>query len=165
MYVSKPISVYKNPLYSTVKEYIEDRRIKNLKKKHDLIVKKTIEYLVNREYLLGNIVPCSDYVIDHGFRPDIYYVNDILLLGEIKIMSKNIQGPQQLRIYLNELFSQGVSREERIGVLSYGRIYEGDLNFIRENVELLNLDKEFNMIYILDFHGDLRREPSVVVIS
>ncbi|OYT39623.1 MAG: hypothetical protein B6U89_03825 [Desulfurococcales archaeon ex4484_58] len=155
-------SRYINPLYSRVKEYIENKRIRKPKEKHDLIVKKTIEYLTYREFLPRDTILYMDYVIDHGFRPDIFYVNNSILLGEIKINSENIQGPQQLRVYLDELSSQNIGREEKIGILSYGKIFEGDLDLIRENIELLRLDREFNKIYIINFHGNLKSEPEIL---
>jgi len=165
VYRSGRFNIYENPLYGMVKEYIEDKRIRRLKEKHDLIVKRTIEYLISEGFLSRDIILRSDYVIDHGLRPDIFYVNNALVLGEVKTESKYIQGPQQLRVYLDELVSQSISRDERIGVLSYGRVFEGDLELIRENIELLRLDKGFNEIYILDFHGNPLGEPRITTIT
>ena len=112
---------------------------------------------------MSTSLKCSfNYPIDHGLRPDIYCSNGSIVLGEVKISSSTVQGPQQLKVYYNELTAQGIKPGECIGVLSYGRLYDEDLPFILENVKILSLYSTFDEIYILEFSSK-SSEPTKVL--
>ena len=155
---------HSNPLYSTQKEY-GIRRNQSWKKvlhEHDLIVKKTVRFL-EKEGLVSTSLKCSfNYPIDHGLRPDVYCSNSSIVLGEVKISSSAVQGPQQLKVYYNELANQDMVSAECIGVLSYGKLHEEDLPFIVENVKILSLYSVFDDIYILEF-SNRSSEPTKIL--
>ncbi len=156
--------VHSNPLYSTQKEY-GIRRNQSWKKvlhEHDLIVKKTVRFL-EKEGLVSTSLKCSfNYPIDHGLRPDVYCSNSSIVLGEVKISSSAVQGPQQLKVYYNELIAQNIKSTECIGVLSYGRLHREDLPFILENIKILSLYSAFDEIYILEF-SNRSSEPTKIL--
>lgn len=153
-----------NPLYSSQKEYKthKNQSWDRLLHKHNIIVKKTVRFL-EKEGVISMELKCSfDYPIDHGLRPDIYCINSNIVLGEVKVSSEAVQGPQQLKVYYSELTAQGIKPWECIGVLSYGRLYDEDLPFILENVKILSLYSSFDEIYILEF-SNKSSEPTKVL--
>ncbi len=151
-----------NPLYSSLKEYYESKRysLRKLREKHELYVDRTINYL-KRDGFIERLICRSDRPVDHGLRPDIYCTNNGLILGEVKVYSHNIQGPHQLRVYVDEIIGQGLGKRLNLGILSYGKMVEGTLDFILEAIHIHRLSNYFEQLLILDFRGG-RDNPRVI---
>ncbi len=133
--------------------------------KHNMIVKKTIEYLKSINLISG--MDCRmDHPIVKDLRPDIFCINNKVVIGEVKTNSKHVQGPHQLKLYAQALLeSKSVLKSKLIGVLAYGKIISGTLELVREAILIHRLTDIYREIIILDFAGGISRPKQTYVLE
>ncbi|MEM3871937.1 MAG: hypothetical protein QXE05_05215, partial [Nitrososphaeria archaeon] len=74
------------------------------------------------------------------------------LVAEIKLSTKTVQGPQQLKTYATQLNL----KENSIGALVYGKTNPYEIKLIKEAIEALELKNNYNKIEIYQYNKEKR---------
>ena len=147
--VGSKTSTYSKLFETRLKDPIEAKNTENLIRKHDYIVKIAYQYFIEKYHLHD----CrTDAAIDHGLRPDILCYNKTTLLAEIKLTTKTLQGPQQLKTYATQL----KLKENSIGALVYEKTDPYEIKLIKESIEALELKNDYNKIEIYQYSQEKR---------
>ena len=93
----------------------------------------------------------SEYAINGGLRPDLLCEDDRYLVAEVKRTTRGLEGPPQLRAYVNELFRRGF--RVRKGILAYGSVDRYDLALVSEQLDHLSLSKDLEEVEVLEYRG------------
>ncbi|MEM3872337.1 MAG: hypothetical protein QXE05_07250, partial [Nitrososphaeria archaeon] len=71
---------------------------------------------------------------------------------EIKLSTKTVQGPQQLKTYATQLNL----KENSIGALVYGKTDPYEIKLIKEAIEAIELKNNYNKIEIYQYNQEKR---------
>ncbi|MBC7091240.1 MAG: DUF2400 family protein [Nitrososphaeria archaeon] len=147
--IGSKTETYSRLFDTKLKEPIEAKKPENLIKRHNHLVKIAYQYFIEK-YKLHDCR--TDVAIDHGLRPDILCYNKTTLVAEIKLTTKTIQGPQQLKTYATEL----KLKENSMGALVYGKTDPYEIKLIEESIEALELKNNYNKIEIYKYDEEKR---------
>ncbi|MEM4522617.1 MAG: DUF2400 family protein [Nitrososphaeria archaeon] len=154
--IGSKTSTYSKLFETKLKEPIEAKNPENLIRKHDHLVKIAYQYFIEKY----NLHDCrTDTAIDHGLRPDILCYNKNTLVAEIKLSTKTVQGPQQLKTYATQLNL----KENSVGALVYGKTNPYEIKLIKEAIEALELKNNYTKIEIYQYNQAKRTIKLMIV--